>query len=213
MPVSPLAYVVGSILLSIAGLALGLALDARSPSALARFGLARCSIAACAALCYRRRMTQSGSGKSGARGTKGRSGTRQGFRSREDKPTRPTNPQKRALEGGSEARQAPASAPRLSPAPSPSRPRSPCRPTWRPSRPAPKRAPPRPKRWQPACRPCRSSPTRPICASTGSWWRAFRNSPSRISSASSARASCASTAAAPNRTSGWLRDRKSASRR
>jgi 23S rRNA pseudouridine955/2504/2580 synthase len=33
-------------------------------------------------------MTQSGSGKSGGRGTKGRSGTRQGFRSREDKPAR-----------------------------------------------------------------------------------------------------------------------------
>ena len=41
-------------------------------------------------------MTQNGSERGGARGTKGRSGTRQGFRSRDDKPTRPINPQKRA---------------------------------------------------------------------------------------------------------------------
>ena len=48
-------------------------------------------------------MTQSGSGKSGARGGGGRSVSRQGFRSRDDKPTRPTNPQKRAPESGEQA--------------------------------------------------------------------------------------------------------------
>ena len=58
-------------------------------------------------------MTQSGSGKSGARGSKGRSGTRQGFRSREDKPVRPTNPQKRVSKTATKTAAKPASKPRL----------------------------------------------------------------------------------------------------
>jgi 23S rRNA pseudouridine955/2504/2580 synthase len=73
-------------------------------------------IAACAALWYPDLMKNSGSGqKSGARG--GRAGSRQGFRSRDDKPARKSTPAKpRSAQAAGKARPAPAPARRTKPA-------------------------------------------------------------------------------------------------